>query len=54
MNPEDRRLCVYAMVNTLTGGRKDQVIFFFNGAQAGNMDGLEMRGSFTRATGMIR
>lgn len=54
MNPADRRLCVYAMVNTLTGGRKDQVIFFFGGAQAGNLDGLEMRGSFMRATGMIR
>ncbi|MBQ9010906.1 MAG: GerMN domain-containing protein, partial [Clostridia bacterium] len=54
MTDANRRLLVYAMVNTLTEGRKDQVIFFFGGAQAEPMDGLEMRGSFTRATGMIR
>ena len=54
MTPDKRRLCIFSMVNTLTEGRKDQVIFFFGGAQANALDGLEMRGSFTRATGMIR
>lgn len=55
LEPNAGRAAVYAMVNTLTedmGGR--QVVFFFEGEQAGTLDGaLEMRGSFMRNPGMV-
>ncbi|MBQ8095117.1 MAG: GerMN domain-containing protein [Clostridia bacterium] len=49
-----RRLCIYSMVNTLTEGEKDRVIFFFGGIQPESDDSLELRGSFVRAPGLIR
>ncbi|MBQ7488220.1 MAG: GerMN domain-containing protein [Clostridia bacterium] len=54
LSKEVRRLCIYSMVNTLTEGQKDRVIFFFGGTQLTSADGPELRGSFLRAPGMIR
>ena len=54
LDEDSRRLCIYSMVNTLTEGQKDRVIFFFGGVQLEPVDKLELRGSFFRAPGMIR
>lgn len=55
LTPEQERLAVYAMVNTLTEDASlSSVTFFFGGAQVSELaGGLEMRGSFLRNPGMV-
>ncbi len=55
MNADEVRYAVYAMVNTLTEGRKQQnVIFFFAGRQIGNLaGGLNLQGKMVRNPGMV-
>ncbi|MBQ8616739.1 MAG: GerMN domain-containing protein [Clostridia bacterium] len=52
---EQERAAVYAMVNTLTEGKRaSRVEFFFEGEQASALAGaLEMRGAFVRNPGMV-
>ncbi len=48
------RAAVYAMVNTLTEGHKQQkVIFFFDGKQVDTLGDLSMRGNLMRNPGMV-
>lgn len=53
--PEEERIAVYAMVNTLTeGASASRVTFFFDGRQVQTLSGaLEMRGAFVRNPGMV-
>ena len=55
LSPRYERAAVYAMVNTLTEGKKaSQVAFFFEGEQVAALAGeLEMRGVFVRNPGMV-
>ena len=55
MTPEQERVAVYAMVNTLTEDTDVRgVTFFFGGGQVASLaGGLEMRGSFVRNPGMV-
>ena len=55
MTPDEERVAVYAMVNTLTeDGNLRSVTFFFDGEQVSELaGGLEMRGSFLRNPGMV-
>ncbi|MDO5378604.1 MAG: GerMN domain-containing protein [Clostridia bacterium] len=55
LTPEQERVGVYAMVNTLTEGTAAQsVVLFFEGEQRKTLaGGLEMRGKLTRNPGMV-
>lgn len=55
LSAEQERAAVYAMVNTLTEGKRQQSVrFFFDGEQRQTLaGGLEMRGSLVRNPGMV-
>lgn len=55
LTPQQERVAVYAMVNTLTeGSGASGVEFFFEGEQVQKLAGeLEMRGAFVRNPGMV-
>lgn len=55
LTPQQERAVVYAMVNALTeGARQQSVRFFFDGEQRQTLAGsLEMRGSLVRNPGMV-
>ena len=55
LSGQRERLAVYAMVNTLTEGKRaSKVQFFFEGEQVSTLSGaLEMRGAFVRNPGMV-
>ena len=54
LTPQQERLAVYAMVNTLTEGGVQHAAFFFEGEQVQSLaGGLEMRGEFLRNPGLV-
>lgn len=55
LSGQRERMAVYAMVNTLTEGKRaSKVQFFFEGEQVSRLAGaLEMRGAFVRNPGMV-